>query len=514
VCTLMAALPGLPMVGHGQIEGFREKYGMEYRKAYLDERADDELVGRHERQIFPLLRRRALFSGVKDFLLYDFFLSSGAVDENVIAFSNRHEGERCLVVVHNRFADTAGWVRVSAAYAGEERAGGPRSLQRQDLGQGLGLRNEPGWFVVFRDAVSGLEYIRPASELCANGMFIELHAYQTHVFLDFREMADDAGAHLARLSAYLQGRGVGSMEEAGREMSLQPLHNAWRELCRTDLLQRQLAVLHDRTGSKGEGALWLELEEKIGDLFCRAGGNALATGGSQKIIELLLEDLLVLWTVLCPERGHAQMGADGMPTAKNILQMQFKAKAELERLFLLWLYAQRLTETGSERRADGRSLFAEWLLDGVLVESLRGWGFSESRVDPALRMIRSACGLRTEIRACSTELAKTGGSVAAALGQLVKTMARDDDVQALLQLHRFQNDLFFNRENFHWFCDWLTVQILWEFHRSAKKEAEDRRQPIAEIMEFFNFLPALAAKTGFKLEIFLEKLDQLAAGKE
>ena len=31
VCTLLATLPGLPMFGHGQIEGFAEKYGMEFR---------------------------------------------------------------------------------------------------------------------------------------------------------------------------------------------------------------------------------------------------------------------------------------------------------------------------------------------------------------------------------------------------------------------------------------------------------------------------------------------------
>jgi hypothetical protein len=33
-CTLMITMPGLPMFGHGQIEGFTEKYGMEYTKAY------------------------------------------------------------------------------------------------------------------------------------------------------------------------------------------------------------------------------------------------------------------------------------------------------------------------------------------------------------------------------------------------------------------------------------------------------------------------------------------------
>ena len=40
ICTLMATMPGLPMFGHGQIEGYAEKYGMEYRKAYWDETPD------------------------------------------------------------------------------------------------------------------------------------------------------------------------------------------------------------------------------------------------------------------------------------------------------------------------------------------------------------------------------------------------------------------------------------------------------------------------------------------
>ncbi|MBW2690975.1 MAG: alpha-amylase, partial [Deltaproteobacteria bacterium] len=40
VATLLATLPGLPMFGHGQIEGYREKYGMEYRRAYWNEEPD------------------------------------------------------------------------------------------------------------------------------------------------------------------------------------------------------------------------------------------------------------------------------------------------------------------------------------------------------------------------------------------------------------------------------------------------------------------------------------------
>ena len=35
------------------------------------------------------------------------------VEENVFAYSNRARQERSLVVYHNRFGDTAGWVRTS-----------------------------------------------------------------------------------------------------------------------------------------------------------------------------------------------------------------------------------------------------------------------------------------------------------------------------------------------------------------------------------------------------------------
>ena len=93
VAAMMSTLPGLPMFGHGQIEGFTEKYGMEYRWPRYDETPDPWLVERHEREIAPLLKRRWLFAESSNFLLYDFFQANGAVDENVFAYSNRN-GER------------------------------------------------------------------------------------------------------------------------------------------------------------------------------------------------------------------------------------------------------------------------------------------------------------------------------------------------------------------------------------------------------------------------------------
>ena len=77
VAVMLVTMPGLPMFGHGQIEGFSEKYGMEYRRSYWDEPVDSHLVWRHEQEIFPLFKKRRMFSGVEHFVLYDFRTPEG-----------------------------------------------------------------------------------------------------------------------------------------------------------------------------------------------------------------------------------------------------------------------------------------------------------------------------------------------------------------------------------------------------------------------------------------------------
>src|SRR6185436_9159756 len=67
VATLLVTLPGLPMFAHGQVEGYHEKYGMEYTRDYRDETRDEGLVSRHQREIFPLLKLRRLFSQTEHF---------------------------------------------------------------------------------------------------------------------------------------------------------------------------------------------------------------------------------------------------------------------------------------------------------------------------------------------------------------------------------------------------------------------------------------------------------------
>ena len=229
VCTMMITVPGLPMIGHGQIEGYAEKYGMEYRQAYWNEQPDQGLVDRHERQIVPLLRRRYLFAGVEAFYLYDFFTPDGAVDENVFAYSNRVGDQRALILYNNRYGDTRGWVRMSVGYAVKDADGGKRLVQTS-LGDGLGITDDPHRFLIFRDVVNSLEFIRSCRDLHEHGLFAELFAYQVNAFVDFREVLDNDQHHYAQLNDHLKGQGVPDIDEALQELVLGPVHVPFRML--------------------------------------------------------------------------------------------------------------------------------------------------------------------------------------------------------------------------------------------------------------------------------------------
>jgi hypothetical protein len=197
------------MFGHGQVEGFHEKYGMEFRVAKWEETPNDGLIRGHEWRIFPLLHRRYLFADVEQFLLYDFYASNGSVDEQVFAYSNRFHDERGLVIYHNKFADTKGWIKTSAAYIDK----GSGKTIRRNIAEGLGLPHVG--HVIFKDYVTQLEYIRSCKEIWDKGMYIELGAYQCHAFMDWRFVGD---SEWKTICDQLNGAGVNSMQDEWRKL--------------------------------------------------------------------------------------------------------------------------------------------------------------------------------------------------------------------------------------------------------------------------------------------------------
>lgn len=218
VCMMMITLPGLPMIGHGQVEGFTEKYGMEYARAYYDEQADQELVARHYREIFPVMKRRRLFAEVHHFYLFDLYAPDGSVNEHVFAYTNRLGEERALVLYNNRFEIAEGWLRLSA---GQLRDG---SIRQTSLADALDLPDAHDAYVIFRDHASGLEFIRSCARLRDHGLQVLLEGYRYNVFLDFRIVRPTKLKPYDQVCDDLAGRGVASVDLEALSMSLRPVH--------------------------------------------------------------------------------------------------------------------------------------------------------------------------------------------------------------------------------------------------------------------------------------------------
>ncbi len=229
VCTLMATMPGLPMFGHGQIEGFEEKYGMEYTRAYRDEVPDQYLIDRHKREIFPLLKKRYLFAGVEDFLFYDVW-NNGSVNENVFAYSNRCGSEYSVVFYNNKYERASGWIKQSCEYAVKTGSGeNDKKLVTRSISEGLGLWGEEDFYMIFREDRSNLWYIRKSKDICDQGMFIALNGFETQIFMDIRQEKDVDGS-LKELHDFLNGKGTPDLHTAWQELHYKKLYQAFQNV--------------------------------------------------------------------------------------------------------------------------------------------------------------------------------------------------------------------------------------------------------------------------------------------
>ena len=221
VATMLITLPGLPMFAHGQLEGFSEKYGMEYKRSYYEEFIDNNLISRHEKEIFPLTKKRYLFSKVDQFEFYDFIDEHGNCNENVFAFTNRNGNEVSLVIYNNSYSEAQGTIN----YSCERAIGEEGRTSTTTIDKALGLNSAYGHYYIFKDHIQQLEYIIPGLEISSSGFSFHLMGYQRKVLLEFREVYDSDGRYKT-LYEQLGLRGIDSIERALSELNLAPFHNS------------------------------------------------------------------------------------------------------------------------------------------------------------------------------------------------------------------------------------------------------------------------------------------------
>ncbi len=507
VCTMMATLPGLPLFGHGQIEGYTERYGMEYRRSYHEEIPDPWLVARHEREISPLLHRRALFTDVREFLLYDFYTDQGYVNEDVFAYSNRLGEEHALVVYQNRYAETSGWIRTSCAYA-EKTADGKR-LRQRTLGDAFGWSHHGRTYVACRDAVTGLEYLHRSSDLAGKGMRLELHAYKCHVFLDWRDVRDDGRRPWGQLCDMLAGRGVPSIDDALHALELKPIHDGLRRLLEPVLAKSfaecaaPAATGRDGGGKVIENAVarahtfFDEAQRYANNVAPEAAGAELAGGWEGDIDKALarfkqhLEAALGLPAL---ERKFAQAWP---PDACAVLPSSRAAVAECIPTWgavLAWCALEALgwMKDAADPRHTAGELFDTLRLREPLAESFSALGLTGEERWRAAARVRAALAHAAWGPGAETVPERSVAPL---------SWVHDPDVAWLIGVNEYEGVRYFNKEAFERLLWWMALPTLLEVASAPEKESARLNLVERELQSRVR----AAAEAGYRVEALLER---------
>ncbi|HVZ16591.1 MAG TPA: alpha-amylase family protein, partial [Terriglobales bacterium] len=520
VCTLMATLPGLPMFGHGQIEGYSEKYGMEFRRAYKNEDPDPWLIARHEREISPLLHRRAAFAEVENFLLYDFYTDSGQVNEDVYAYSNRHGDDRSLVIFNNRYADTRGWIRLSAGYMDKSA----KHIRQRTLGESFGLSGDDNMFVAFRDALSGLEFLHHSRDVAEKGLRVELGAYKSYVFLDWRDVKDDGVRPWRTLCDMLAGRGVPSLEDALRNLELKPVHDSLRTLLDPALVKTVVALTQASSLAKpvktakptGKPSL-PSLEKKSGDvlddltnrarIFIREahhyatspaaeivglGSHRQWNGDEEKSVQSFRRNIEAALRLAEIEKQFSEPwsaeAAKVIPTSATV-----NNAAPIWSSVIAWAAADALGQCCDIQDPEvvSAQIFDALRLREVMAEAFAAAGAAGDDRWRAAARVRASFAHAPWAPAVEESQSRSSA---------VFSWLHDPDVAWLIGVHEWKGERYFNKESFEQFLWWISLRALLT---TAAEKTLDRQKIDALEKEIQARLKA-AADAGYRVEALLE----------
>ncbi|MGD0708745.1 MAG: alpha-amylase family glycosyl hydrolase [Anaerolineaceae bacterium] len=501
ICTLMATLPGLPMFGHGQVEGFSEKYGMEFRKALQDEAVDPYLVERHQREIFPLLHHRQLFSGVENFLLYNFHSDAGGVDENVFAFSNQYGKDAALVVYHNKFNHTSGWINFSSGNL-VKNPGGQNRITHKSLGEGLGIQPAKDTYVIFRDQSTNMEFIRPSQELCLQGLHLDLEAYQYHVFMDFRSVSDDAWGSYRQLCSYLGGQGVPSIAEAMKALLLAPIQRPFQEIANIGYFKYLLA---NRLGAqkKLDSELISEFDQKVRKLFKGVAAMTGSMTGTDALVAELRRKLILVLSLPTIEQVYPLPG--GKTYQKAVAGLKTGLEGNDERWLTLfgWLFTHSLGKlAGDDAFEDqSQSWLDEWQLGKVLAEAYQDFGIEASSAARMVNNVRFMIGQQNWY----------GHLGKLSLSQILENWLSDPSIQQFLGINRFQDILWFNQEAFDELLWWMKTLAIVQTAAEPTFNASQFIECILGLEEIVSRLSKAEKTSDFQIALLVEAVAKKSA---
>jgi hypothetical protein len=466
---------------------------MEYKQAYWDETEDHYLIERHEREIFPLLKRRYLFSEVENFILYDLVGPDGHVIEDVFAFTNRFGDERALVLCNNRYDRSNGWIKYSSASS--EKNGG--SFRQFTLGEGLTLSPAATNYTIFRDQVTNLEYIRNNDDLLFHGLYVELDGFKYHVFLDFREIQDNEYGHYSQLAAYLGGRGVPSIDVALKETFLTPVYEPFSGLITPEFLEKIKRSMSSTTKDNEKTKILDYFNSNLSEFLIQVKNYTSAKSDEKNILK---EQTLNFKHLLNLPNLTSYLGLRSSAPFKSATDF-LRSDAPIPATLLIWIIVSKLGKLQDEAYAAMISLawIDEFLLGRLIEQSLLDTGIDEYSAGRQLLLIKALTILPNWLEQASKN------SIIA-----LETLFEYPEIQHFLGVNRYQDVLYFHFESFRELMAAFYTTSVITLLNNKNLEKTTIKKTILEWFKIIEKLIITAQKNGSRV---YETIESFGAGK-
>ena len=424
IATLLSTLPGLPMIGHGQIEGYREKYGMEYQRAYYDEKPNQWLIDQHERRIFPLLRKRYLFANVDNFNLYDCVGNSG-VEESVYAFVNGSGKERTLVLVNNRYERVFGTINTSCPKL--KKNGDEKKMVRTNLAENLNLSYGSRNYCIMDCFSDGLSYILPSISMY-DGFSFSLDGYQAKVFWNIREIEDTDGCIESLYKEYGE-KGIRDIDKALAMMRLKPVYDVLDKARDEKFIGLIEDIINNESTKEKERELLLELAEIYSTLYEIYPGLEESVKGQIGAVPSDVEAQPVIKLIKAFSKAF---GAKGPKTFQSWASLDESIKILISQVLLLIPFAEDSTPKSLMETAD------RLMLDEFFSNYTSLLGMDENQ--------RRALSHEAALMLSATILYKEE-TIEKTPTLMLSCLLNDSGVMNLVQCHEYQGTVWYNKES-------------------------------------------------------------------
>jgi hypothetical protein len=311
---------------------------------------------------------------------------------------------------------------------------------------------------------------------------------------------DNIWSHYAHLESYLEGRGVPNVNEAMKEIFLKPLHQSFRALVNKEMFEVLFEQRLRKMTDKVDSILLKETGQKM-QAFLQEVHNFGGDKGSAETAILHFTEMFPAFFQLglldkiykCPEIRQAQSAIKSISTYYKDQKIRWYT-------LLSWMMVHHIGAMvdPDDIAAQSRATMDEWLLVKIMEQNLYHLGIQHEQVQRSMLAIKI---LTSHQRWWLDDKEKKQKPV-----DILETLLSDGEVRDFLQVNRYREVLWFNKEAFDELLKWMLSSAVMDTIVQAGKNKKALCKELEARYKIIRKLQTAQKKSEYQVEKLLAAL--------